>query len=137
MNAWDKKQEWHKRGNNFLIVIRHHTRPSIPEYFIDEGENMWNVYAYIYPRHSIFKEFSGTDMFQESAINLPFHGGPSFLKFHYDDNGQKTSIQIGSDYSHLYDERFSHYKDLREAHEVIRDAESLFHYLEIHNSDEE
>lgn len=133
MDAWDKKQEWHKQGDGFLIVIRHSVCHVLPKYFIDEVEDRWNVYAYIYPKHNLFKDFNGLDMWQDAATRLPLHGGPSFLKWHYDDNGMATSVQIGSDYCHLYDDRFSNYKNIEEASEVLADAEQLFDYLTKNN----
>lgn len=122
---WTHKDEWRRRGENFLVTIsRHyalHTR--------DGGPHRWAVYAYIYPNHSLFGEFSGGDMWQPAALELPLHFGPSLLKWHFYENGKPSSVQIGADYDHLHDERFTYYADPESAQEVFNDADLLFEYL--------
>ena len=125
---WDHKDEWHKRGENFLVVVkRHSVEPS--SFDPDKGINRWAVYAYIYPQHKSFGEFNGPNMFQPSANALPLHGGPSLLRWHYADDGKPTSVQVGADYDHLYDDHFSHYMGDSDAGEVFEDAARLFDYL--------
>jgi hypothetical protein len=127
---WDHKEEWHRRGSNFLVVVKHHTvnppeSPANPY----GGPHRWNVYAYIYPKHPRFKKFKGRDMWQDAAIELHFHCGPSFLRWHYDDNKEPTSVQVGSDYSHLHDDRVADFATKDEAWEVFDDADQLFDQL--------
>jgi len=137
MNTWNKKQEWHKQGNGFTIVIKHSTNIDYPSEYMDYGNNRWFIYCYIYPKHKLFDKFNGSGMWQDSAVELPLHGGPSYLKWHYDDDGLKTSVQVGCDYSHLYDEEFSFFDNLENNYEVLNDAEKLFNYLSNYGKDEE
>lgn len=60
---------------------------------------------------------------------LPLHGGPSLLRWHYDDDRKPTSVQIGADYNHLHDTHFSSYATADDAYEVFADAERLFNHL--------
>jgi hypothetical protein len=127
-SQWKHKEEWHRHGNDFLVVVkRHSVEPS--GFARDEGPHRWAVYAYVYPEHQTFGNFSGTDMRQQAAVALPLHGGPSLLRWHYDDDGKRTSVQIGSDYNHLHDEEFTTYADADDAYEVFADADRLFSHL--------
>lgn len=128
MTKWAHKDEWHQRGKHFLVVVKHHTE-SISEINPYEGPHRWTVYAYIYPKHSQFGYFSGPEMYQPAASALPLHGGPSLLRWHRDDDGTPTSVQIGADYNHLHDEEFSHYATADDAAEVFHDADRLFQHL--------
>ena len=126
--TWDKKDEWHQHGKNFLVVVKHHTvtQNTIDQY---EGVHRWNVYAYIYPKHPHFGKFEGTAMYQDAASAMPFHGGPSFLRVHRDDAGNITSVQVGSDYNHLHDDEFTHMENKDQAWTIFNDAEELFNWL--------
>lgn len=125
MTEWDRKEEWHKRGNNFLIVIHRHEVKLLDPY---EGPHRWAVYAYIYPKHPHFAAFKGPDMWQD-ATSLGFHGGCSFLRYHRGDAEEVMSVQCGADYHHLHDDRFTDMATPDEAHEVFSDAEELFEKL--------
>jgi hypothetical protein len=127
MKPWDKKEEWLCRGTNFLIMVKHHLKSYVKE---DDptGQHLWNVYAYIYPKHPHFDTFIDTDdLYQEACTKLPLHCGASFLSGHYDKNGVCTSIQVGSDYNHLYDKCYTHEEY---APTVFLDATELYDYLE-------
>lgn len=130
MSKWAHKDEWHQHGKDFLVVVKHHTvtKSELAQY---EGIHRWAVYAYIYPKHSRFKDFSGTAIYQQAASELPLHGGPSLLRWHRDDNGNPTSVQVGADYNHLGDDEFWNYATADDAFEVFYDAQRLFHYLSI------
>ena len=128
MNTWNHKDEWRKRGKAFLVTISHHlVGPSPDEPY--ESLNRWAVYAYLYSTHRLFGQFSGSDMWQRAATDMPLHGGPSLLQWHRDDDGKPTSIQVGADYSHLYDDRFCNYETAEDAQEVFADAQRLVEYL--------
>ena len=128
MTTWKHKDEWHRRENAFLVVVkRHSVEPS--SYAPYEGPHRWSVYAYLYPTHRLFKDFDGTNMWQPAAIALPLYGGPSLLRWHTGDDGKPCSVQIGADYHHLHDEHFSSYAIPSEAWEVFRDANRLFDHL--------
>ena len=125
--TWDKKDEWHKHGKDFLVVVKHYTAFVSPEFM--EGPHRWNVYAYVYPKHPQFGKFEGKEMFQPAANEMPFHCGPSFFRVHRDDDGNIASIQVGSDYNHLHDEKFTHMETKEQASEVFDDAEELINWL--------
>lgn len=122
---WKHKDVWKRSGKNFLLEISRH---SVLADF-DEGPHRWAVYAYIYPKHARFSKFDGPDMWQEATLNLPMHRGPSLLHWHYDEAMKPTSVQVGADYNHLHDDRFTHYANPEEAYEVFSDAENLFKHL--------
>jgi len=124
MRTWDHKDEWHLSGIHFLVTVRRHSQ-STDEYL---GPNRWAVYAFIYPKHPYFCEFSGGQMWQDAAIAMPLHGGPSLLEYPMH-KGEITSVKIGSDYNHLHDEEFSHYATKDDAAHVFGDAETLHAWL--------
>lgn len=128
MTKWDKKDEWHRSGKDFLVVVkRHSVAPS--SYSPYEGVHRWAVYAYIYPTHRLFDAFSGPDMWQPAAVALPMHGGPSLLRWHTGDDGKPCSVQVGADYHHLHDAHFTNYAIPEHADEVFSDADRLFQHL--------
>ena len=120
---WDHKDEWRRRGKNFMVTVTRHSED------YGEGPHRWAVYAYIYPEHPRFSRFNGPAMWQEAATELPMHGGPSLLRWHYDDARNPTSVQVGADYHHLCDERFTHYANAEDAARVFLDADELFDFL--------
>lgn len=127
MSEWKKKELWHRRGEGFCVEVSHHKS----DVRIDdsEGPNRWCVYAYIYPKHPHFKNFEGDSMWQDAASTLPLHGGPSFLRDHFDAQGNITSIQVGSDYHHLHDESYTHMDTEEDARSVFCDADELVERL--------
>ena len=128
---WNRKELWRKFGANFIIEIsRHEESASEAVCFDSEGPHRWCVYAYIYPKHSHFKSFDGSeDLLQEAASCLPFHGGVSYCRKHLNDNGEVTSYQVGADYNHLNDLRFTQQANPEDAAEVFADAQELFEVL--------
>lgn len=126
---WSHKDAWKRIGKDFLVEITRHEieRSDFTDY--DDGLHRWCVYAYIYPKHPHFEKFEGGAMHQDAACALPLHCGPSYLRLHRDDDGDVTSVQVGSDYNHLHDNRFTHYATAEDAAEVFRDAERLFDVL--------
>lgn len=133
-DLWNHVEEWSKLGVDFRVVVK---RWSFPESHWNQrdGRQVWNVYAYIYPKHRLFDSFEGPDMFQPAASALPLHCGPTFLRYNIGQDGQVASVQVGADYRHLGDERFSHYETREAAREVFRDAEELFTYLSTNPED--
>lgn len=122
-NNWDKIEEWRLRGDDFLISVKHWKSES---YIEDKIINHWNVYAYIYPEHPYF------NVIKESSIHyFPYdeidvlHKGCTFFQKHFSEKFELTSIQFGSDYGHLYDERFEDYETEDDAKEVFNDAKNL------------
>jgi hypothetical protein len=123
---WDHKDEWRKHGLDFLVHVTRHNGTA-DEY--GRGPNQWAVYAYVYPKHPHFAKFDGQHMWQEAATMMPFHGGPSYLRWHIDNDGKPTSVQVGADYDHLHDEHFTNYATKEDAWEVFQDAECLVEWL--------
>lgn len=126
MKEWDHKDEWRLYGKDFLVTVTRHSVKPIDYY---EGENRWAVYAYVYPKHPHFARFDGKDMWQEAAACMPLHGGPSFLRWHYDDDQNPCSVQVGADYHHHGDD-FTHIATKDEAWSIFADAERLFDWLQ-------
>jgi len=131
---WSYVEEWYKRGVDFQVRVKRWSLP-VSAHSRSKGRQFWNVYAFIYPKHRLWDSFEGTDMFQPAASALPLHCGPSFLQYNIGRAGKVESLQVGSDYNHLGDERFSHYKTREDAWEVFQDAEELFAYLSTNPED--
>ena len=129
MTDWRHKDEWKKDGNGFLIVISRHTVTPPKGWTTPEGPHRWCVYAYIYPGHPHFAKFSGPEMWQDAATCMPMHGGPSLLRWHYDDNGKPVSVQVGCDYNHLHDDDYTHLGSSGEAWSIFNDADELHQWL--------
>lgn len=129
---WDRKSEWRKMGNGFQVQVSRHER-GLSEIFSDEGPHRWSVYAYIYPKHPMFGRFIPYGKtWQEAATSLPLHAYPSFFKAHRandEDREEITAFQVGSDYNHLHDERFTYMDDDNFPEEVAFDAQALFDFL--------
>lgn len=130
--TWSHKELWHKRGKSFNVEVSCHETPLSP-ISPELGIYRWCVYAYIYPAHPHFLTFDGTDyFFQDACAILPLHGGvignASYLRYHYTQDGKTSCIQVGADYNHLHDERFTRMSP-NEANEVFFDAELLFQWL--------
>jgi len=130
---WSYVEEWYKRGVDFQVMVKRWSFPERPRN-LGEGRQVWNVYAFIYPKHRLWDSFEGTDMFQSAASALPLHCGPTFLEYNTE-TGKVESLQVGADYRHLGDARFSHYKTREDAWEVFQDAEELFTYLSTNPED--
>ena len=133
MNAaeWDHKDLWRKFGKDFMVEISRHSEGSTEDRDPwGEGPHRWCVYAYIYPKHPHFAAFSGLDMWQEGATMMPLHGGPSFLAEPMRD-GKVTSVQVGADYHHLYDDQYTQCDTPEKAWSVFEDAQQLFDWLAV------
>ena len=123
MSDWEKKEHWHKRGNNFLIEVKHWRNEP---YHQEDGGHRWAVYVYVYPEHPLFKELerSRSGVPQE----MPLHCGESFYKKHLSEDQVVTSVQVGADYNHDGDTRYTHMAQ-EEAGLLLADAEELFRYM--------
>lgn len=129
-DKWRHKDVWSLDGQDFMIQVSRHSVESYREYD-DTGPHRWCVYAYIYPKHRLFSTFDGPAMWQDAATALPLHCGPSLLRWHYGDDGKPTSVQVGADYNHLHDDRFTNLATREEAGVVFRDAEELHAHLQV------
>jgi hypothetical protein len=128
---WAHKDIWSLHGKDFLVQVSRHAEPVRDESFCydSEGPHRWCIYAYIYPKHPLFGDFEGPHMWQDAAVALPLHRGPSFLKWHLDDAGNATSVQVGCDFNHLYDNEYTHFATREDARAVFNDADELVERL--------
>lgn len=126
VDGWKRKEVWHKYGDGFCVEVSHHTSLPISK---EEGPHRWCVYAYIYPTHPHFEKFEGDKIYQDAATALPLHGGASLLHWHQDGKGKITSVQVGGDYNHDGDAKYTHCEDSADAYPVFRDAEELVTWL--------
>ena len=128
--GWKHKDVWDKKGKHFIVEVKRHEVTPFESggCFDSDGPHRWCVYAYIYPQHPHFSKFEGPNMWQDAACAMPLHGGPSFLQYPTYE-GKVTSVKVGCDYNHLHDTRFTRYAEPKAAHEVFRDAETLYEWL--------
>lgn len=131
MNNWNHKELWRKWDKYFSVEVSRHEE-AVPEQghcYDSEGPHRWCVYAYVYPGHPLFAQFDASkSMWSQPA--MPGHGGVSFYKPHLDHKTQAiTSHQIGWDYNHLHDWRFTQMASPDAAHVVFSDAQELFDFL--------
>lgn len=114
MSDWEQSSTWSKRGNNFLvqIVLSARARSEV-DIAMGDGPSMWNIYAYIYPKHFLFDGFDADGgMWQDSIDALELHGGASYFRAHRDRGDDErslkiTSFQVGCDYNHLHDSSYT------------------------------
>ena len=133
-SSWKKMTEWRTRGQDFLVSVVHYTgEPSnltvLGGLFDGEGLNHWCVYAYIYPKHPLFKEFADEGLGQPVTEEMPLHKGCSFCRAHVNYEKEVVSYQVGCDYNHLHDTSYTNMATAEEASSVFEDAEKLVKYL--------
>lgn len=116
-SSWHKSEKMIKGGDNFKVEI--------VRWGGYNNTNNWNVYCYIYPEHPYFDKVCNKE-----TDFLYFHRGISFREVHRDNNNNITSIQLGSDYQHMFDE-FSSINNFEEATDIVRDAEKLYNQLNV------
>ncbi len=124
---WDRKDEWRKRGQDFMVVVSRHAVKSAHYY---EGPHRWCVYAFIYPKHPHFAAFEGLDMWQNASAVMPWHSYCSHLSYPMFD-GKVGSVKVGADYNHDGDDHFTHYATKEDAYQVFADADDLYEWLEV------
>ncbi len=120
------KELWTSRRQDFAVEVSLHQTNA--EH--GEGPYRWSVYAYIYPQHWLFGKFDGEAIYQEATKDIPLHCGCSYCHWHIHKSGAVASIQVGADYHHLNDHRFTFYATENDAVEVFCDAKQLFKWLE-------
>lgn len=134
--SWNKTEMWRHRhvNNQFTVEICHsvlspeHCR-SLLYSFASEGAHHWNVYAYIYKTHPLFKKLVADGRVAIPA-GMPLHNAASLFSYCRHEGEEITAVKIGSDYNHLDDERFTRMSDQAEAARVFLDAEALIKFLE-------
>ena len=127
MSALAKSEVWHHRSRGFTVAIVH---------WLDEnhddrnGPHRWNVYAYVYPAHPMFAALA-EGRTSPAVGALPLHEGETCYHWHIGSDGWPTSLQIGSDYNHFNDERYTHMATADDARSVFADADRLVDYLAV------
>ena len=132
MSDWNRKELWRKWGKNFSVEVSRHEEAAPKDgcCYDSEGPHRWCIYAYVYPGHPLFAGFDATKGMWEQP-HMPGHGGVSYYRPHIDSKtGAITSHQLGWDYHHLHDWRFTQMATPEDAREVFGDAQELFDYLE-------
>lgn len=119
---WKHKDLWILRHKNFAVEVSRHIAQAHEE--LGFGPNRWCVYVYVHPDHPLFESIDlNSGMWQDALANFPLHGGCSFFEVH------QKCVQIGCDYNHYGDDRYSHMATKAEASSVFRDAEELFDWM--------
>jgi hypothetical protein len=125
---WKHKDLWVLRHKNFAVEVSRHIAQAHEE--LGLGPNRWCVYVYVYPDHPLFESIDlNSGVWQDALANFPLHGGCSFFRVHQKFKGAVTSVQIGCDYNHYGDDRYSHMATKAKASSVFRDAEELFNWM--------
>ena len=119
-NYQGKQKVWKREGSNFLVEVKR-WRPGY-------GENIWNIYVYLYPKHPLFEK--SEDGICNSQID--FHGGCTHSWFSYDKDGDARVKEYGCDYAHYGDGRFGRMKTKEDAYEIFNDAREIYEYLSNH-----
>lgn len=121
-----KKEVWRCNASTFSVEVVHWTSVVRCK---AEGPHRWNVYANLSEKHPRFALIKGHDMWQPAANALPLHRGCTWLERSKTRYGEE--IQVGSDYSHLYDDCYTHAADETHAaaKRVFTDALELFDFL--------
>jgi hypothetical protein len=133
---WKHKDVWKHEGAAFTVEVSRHSveqREEPSGCYDAEGPHRWCVYAYVYPKHPLFAAFDPARGMWEQP-HLPFHGGVSYFRTHRKQDGSIASHQLGADYNHLHDWRFTQHATKDEAREVFVDAAELIRALEQHES---
>jgi len=132
MLEFKHKDVWTTHGKGFCVeVVRWERELSISEESWSISDtNIWNIYAYIYPSHTLFNKLKRVKRAGDCyKFGIPFTRDISYFNKNQREN-KICSIQIGNDYNHLGDEYFTRCSTKDEASSIFFDAEELFKYLE-------
>jgi hypothetical protein len=116
-DGWRHKDEWSRRHESFMVVVSRHSSSG--------DDNLWCVYIYIYPKHPDFARFDASGSTFDNAL-FDCHSYCSFYKAHRKEDGEICSHQIGWDYNHAGDHRYTQYATASAASVVFYDASQLF-----------
>jgi len=122
--------EYRYKSSNFMVEICHWKNTSSIVFPI---ENKWNVYVYVYDNHPLFNDITSESLSDYGSVSFPLHSGASYHRWFFDNKGKCLYKKIGSDYGHVWDERYSSYETLNEAYQVEKDAKELFEFMESYN----
>lgn len=126
--VWSHKDIWKQNLGTFAVEISRHFVE--PREHHQDGGNRWAIYVYIYPQHPLFETFvkdkwAAGSIFHPNLMDIPFHCGQSYAQIWKNEGGGVASIQIGCDYHHEYDERYTFMATEEDAASVFEDAERL------------
>jgi hypothetical protein len=129
LNTMHKSETWRLHSTNCCVEVVHWLDDQ--QQYTETGPHRWAVYAYIYPQHPHFARFSGNSGLQPATQAMPLHGGATFLRYQCRTaTGEVSSVKVGADYNHLFDEAFTFYATPEQAVEVFDDAAKLLDWLE-------
>lgn len=123
---WDHADRWRTRKKDFMIeVCRWGLGLGTPY-----SKNVWNVYVYLYEGHRLFDRASRCNDTSDAYPLIEMHGGITYFRKHFDGNQKITSIQIGCDYAHAWDESYEEMTTKDEAGPIFHDAQQIIEFLE-------
>ena len=123
---YEHKELWSRRSGTFCVeVSRHENR------YQSSGPNVWCVYIYLYAKHPRFVHVASG-----GELGFDLHGGETYRRIHRNEKGNPSCVQIGCDYNHLYDERFTDFDTKEDALEVFFDADKLFAWADAQTATE-
>lgn len=116
---------WRHEGQHFRVEVSRHEAGQL----CGEPQQIWCIYAYIYPKHRSFERYTPDgDMWDQPAPDV--HSYVSLFKTHRKPDGEITSFQIGWDYNHDRDDYYTQLKTKGDAGSVFYDAEKLIEHLQ-------
>jgi len=124
---WKRKEVWKREGSNFAVEVSRHECHVFHDdgCFDSEGPHRWCVYVYVYPKHPSFSEFKPEgDLYDQPSFGM--HWGNSYFRVWRSDEGEIKSFQVGSDYNHFDDWRYTRMATKKEAYSVFADAGEIF-----------
>jgi len=127
-NDFSKREEWHRMCKDARVVIRHMEISSDMDLCDGRGPHRWYVYAYVYNLHHLFPLLPTDSLRQLPLRDMPLHCGVCFVTHHWDSTGETCGcVQVGCDYNHLWDEKFTRAEHSKE---VFSDARILVDWLD-------
>lgn len=133
-NQYSESWQFGDAHKGAIVEVKHFVQKGYPRRCVNFNKkdivdiHHWNVYAYIYPHHPIFKTFTSDNIFQDAAKQMPFHYCCTFCSRHFNSDGKCVSVQVGSDYGHIHDD-YEQCTSRNDVIQVFRDAEELIDYL--------
>lgn len=91
-----------------------------------EGDNIWNIYVYLYKTFPNFHEYKDSLLFSEFPVCL--YRGITYSHF-YRDEKEVYCKKYGCDFNHIDDSRFLKYTTKTQAWEVFQYAEKAYSKL--------
>lgn len=118
LEGWKPKLEWKKQGKDFLV--------SVSKHLSFDGDNLWCVYLYVYPKHPAFARFNREGGMWDQP-HFDCHSYVSYFQPHVDPKtGEVVSYQLGWDYNHDGDSYYTSLETAEDAASVFYDAQRLY-----------